>query len=155
MSLSDFPCYKPKLMNYRNGLRIVGGYDAIQSETPYMAGLMRHGGIVCGASIISEKVLVLAAHCVCNNQNNVIKPTLLKAYVGMNKLSDVKLTNEGENKIDDDGITEVFISKILVHPGYVCGKKTENDIGKNHFNQQQDYFKMFRFFQRFCILNPQ
>lgn len=131
MSLSNFPCYKPKLTNYRNGLRIVGGYDAVQSETPYMVGLMKHGGIVCGASIISDKVLILAAHCVCNNQNNIIKPTLLKAYVGMNKLSDVKLMGEKENQIGDDGITEVFIKKIFVHPDYVCGKKTENDIGKH------------------------
>lgn len=48
----------------------------------------------------------------------------------MNKLSDVKLMNDKENQIDDNGIAEVFIKKIFVHPDYVCGKKTENDIGK-------------------------
>lgn len=129
MSLSDFPCYKPKPMNHRNGLRIVGGLDALRSETPYMVGLMKHGGVICGASIISENFLVLAAHCVCNNQNNIIKPTQVKAFVGMHELSEVKAMSE--NDIDDDGIAEVFISKIIVHPGYVCGKKAENDIGEN------------------------
>lgn len=128
MSLSEFPCYKPMPVNYRMGLRIVGGIDAIQSQTPYMVGLMRHGGIVCGASIISERVLILAAHCICNNQNKVIKPTQLKVFLGMNKLSEVKSIDE--NKIDDDGISEVFISKISVHPGYVCGKKAQDDIGE-------------------------
>lgn len=131
MSLSEFPCYKPKPFNYRTGLRIVGGFDSVQGETPYMVGLMKHGGIVCGASIISDKVLILAAHCVCNNQNSVIKPTLLKAYVGMNKLSDVKSIDN--NQVDDDGITQVYIKKISVHPDYVCGKTAENDIGENFF----------------------
>lgn len=151
MSLSNYPCYKPKLLNYRNVLRIVGGYDAIQSETSYMVGLMKHGGIVCGASIISENVLILAAHCVCNNQNNIIKPSLLKAYVGMNKLSDVKLMNERENQVDDDGngISEVFINRIIVHPDYACGKKTGNDIGKNYFNLHFNHMKSFNFFSTF------
>lgn len=135
MSLTEFPCYKPKPFNYRNMLRIVGGIDAHQSETPYMVGLMKHGGVVCGASIISEKVLILAAHCVCNNQNKIIKRTQVKAFVGMNKLSDVKLLNE--NDVGDTGATEVYISSIVVHPEYICGKKTENDIGKTlgHFKK--------------------
>lgn len=128
MSLSEFPCYKPKPINHRNGLRIVGGFDAVRSETPYMVGLMKHGGIVCGASIISENFLVLAAHCVCNNQNDVIKPTQVKAFVGMHEISEVKMMNE-----IDDGIAEVFVNKIIVHPSYVCGRKAENDIGEIHF----------------------
>lgn len=128
MSLSESPCYKPKPINYRMGLRIVGGSETFEGATPYMVGLMKHGGIVCGASIISEKFLILAAHCVCNNQNSIIKPTQLKAFIGMHKLSDTKLLND--NEIDDDGIREVYIDKIIVHPGYVCGKKAENDIGE-------------------------
>lgn len=129
MSLSNFPCYKPKPMNYRNALRIVGGSDAVQSETPYMVGLMRHGGIVCGASIISENFLILAAHCVCNNQNDFIKPTQLKAFIGMHKLSDVR-----SNQISSELISEVLIDKIIVHPDYVCGKQTQNDIGEIRFD---------------------
>jgi secreted trypsin-like serine protease len=134
MSLSDFPCYKPKPANYRNGLRIVGGFDATKGEAPYMVGLMKHGGIVCGASIISENFLILAAHCLCNSHNDIMKPTKLKAFVGMHKLSDIKT-----NQIDDDeSFSEVFIEKIIVHEGYQCGRKAENDIGeffKNPFRK--------------------
>lgn len=129
MSLSDFPCYKPKPSNYRMGLRIVGGADASAGGAPYMAALMKHGGVFCGASIISENFLVLAAHCVCNSQNDVVQPSQLKAVVGMNKLSDLKARNNN----DAQGITEIFVSKIIVHPDYVCGKKAENDIGKMKF----------------------
>lgn len=131
MSLSSSPCYKPKPINYRKGLRIVGGSDALLSATPYMVGLMKNGGVVCGASIISENFLLLAAHCVCNNQNDFIKPTQLKVFLGMNKLSDLMNGNE---VVADDGIVEVFIHKIIVHADYVCGKKAANDIGEFDFH---------------------
>lgn len=125
MSLSNYPCFKPKPLNYRRIGRIVGGFDAKKGEQPYIVGLMRHGGVVCGASIISEDFLVLAGHCVCNNRNQIIKPTQFRAFVGMHKLSDVKVM--AMNQIEDESVAEVFIEKIIVHPNYVCGK-TENDI---------------------------
>lgn len=152
MSLSKFPCYKPKPINHRNGLRIVGGFDAVRRETPYMVGLMKHGGVVCGASIISEDFLILAAHCVCNNQNDVIKPTQVKAFVGMHKISEVKAMNE--NEIDDTGIAEVVVGKIIVHPGYVCGRKAENDIGKIHSNSRNFKLKSFDFHSAFAPKKP-
>lgn len=127
MRLSEAPCYKPKPTNYRMALRIVGGSDSTKGDAPYMVGLMKHGGVVCGASIISEKFLILAAHCVCNNQNKIIKPTQLKAIVGMHKLSESKMLNE--NQIDD-GPLEVAVDKIIPHPDYVCGRNADNDIGE-------------------------
>lgn len=137
MSLSDFPCYKPKPPNYRMGLRIVGGIDAKQGEAPYMVGLMKHGGIVCGASIISENFLILAGHCVCNNQNNVVKPTQLKALIGMYKLSDLKTMPD--NEIEGTTIKEVLVNKIIVHPDYDCGRKAENDVGEYGIDTQRSW----------------
>lgn len=93
---------------------------------------MKHGGIVCGASIISENFLILAAHCVCNNQNNIVKPTQFQFYIGMKKLSDIKQSKD-ENQIPQ----EVFIKQIIVHSDYVCGK-TENDIGESEVYFRQD-----------------
>lgn len=126
INLSDYPCYKPKSINYRNG-RIVGGFNAVKQETVYMAAVTRSGGnIFCGASIISEKLLIIAAHCLCNSQNKVIKPTQIKVYVGVNKASDIrKLEND-----DDDKPIEVFLNEIIIHPEYTCGEKTsDSDIG--------------------------
>lgn len=131
MSLSGSPCYKPRPSNYRIRPRIVGGMDAEQGDAPYMVGVMRGTAIVCGASIISENYLVLAAHCVCNNQNNVMKPSQLKAFVGMNKLSDLKLM--ADNQVEYGTLSEALISKIIIHPDYKCGKTAENDIGETRF----------------------
>jgi secreted trypsin-like serine protease len=130
LNLSNSPCYKPKLFNYRRSLRIVGGFDSELGETPYMVACMKNGVVVCGASIVSERFLVLAAHCVCNNQNSVIRPTQLKIYIGARRITDT-LVVDG-NHLDDDktAINEVFIDKIIVHQEYSCGRNKENDIGE-------------------------
>lgn len=130
LNLSDYPCYKPKQINYRNA-RIVGGYNAVKEETVYMAAVTRSGGnIFCGASIISEKFLIIASHCLCNNQNKIIKPTQIKVYVGVNKVSDIKNLVENSNQ-QEKGPIEVFVNEIIIHPENTCGKKSDSDIGKD------------------------
>lgn len=83
------------------------------------------GNVFCGASIISEKVLILAAHCICNNQNKVIKPTQVRVYIGVNKVSDIKNLND----VNGNGPKEVIVEEIIKHPEYNCGVKSESDIG--------------------------
>lgn len=128
LNLSNYPCYRPKPFNnnHRNA-RIVGGYNAIKEETVYMAAVTRSGGnVFCGASIVSENFLVLASHCICNAQNKVIKPSQIKVYVGVDKVSDIRKLDEYQEK----GPIEVFVSEIIVHPENSCGKKSDSDIGK-------------------------
>lgn len=36
LNLSNYPCYKPERLHPRNA-RVVGGYNAIKGESPYMA----------------------------------------------------------------------------------------------------------------------
>lgn len=134
INLSNTQCYKPNPSNYRRSLRIVGGSDAAVGETPYMVALMKNGVVVCGGSIISEKFLLLAAHCLCNNQNSVIKPTQLKLFLGARKISDVELLDNNHLDEQTRRISEVFIQKIIMHPDYMCGRDKKNDIGEDKIN---------------------
>lgn len=53
----------------------------------------------------------------------------MKAFVGLNKLSDIKIIgNEVDNEEQD--IKEVTVGKIILHPDYDCSKRGDNDIGK-------------------------
>lgn len=52
-----------KSEDFKNETKIVGG-DLIQISTvPYQASLSYDGKFICGASIISTKYLLSAAHC--------------------------------------------------------------------------------------------
>lgn len=125
ISFSSHQCHRPS--NYRNA-RIVGGYNARRDESSYLAVLTRSGGnIFCGSAIISERFILTAAHCVCNNKNKLIQPTQMKVYVGVHDISDIQKIHE--NSIDDGMATEVIVEKIIVHSGYTCGKKSDKDIG--------------------------
>ncbi|KAI1893666.1 hypothetical protein AGOR_G00126050 [Albula goreensis] len=66
--------------------RIVGGQNAEEGEWPWQVSLHIKGSHVCGASIINNRWLVTAAHCV---QDEVItkysQPGMWEAYLGLHK----------------------------------------------------------------------
>ncbi|KAL7019684.1 hypothetical protein ACKWTF_011207 [Chironomus riparius] len=126
LNLSNYPCYKPQRLNYRNS-RIVGGHNALKEQASYLAVLTRSGGnIFCGSSILNEKFIVTAAHCICNNKNKFIQPNQMKVYVGIHETSEIQKIQL--NEIDAGMASEVIVDKIIVHPDYVCGKKSDSDI---------------------------
>lgn len=45
--------------------RIVGGEAAKFGEFPFMVSLLKRSQHFCGASLVSERFLITAAHCLC------------------------------------------------------------------------------------------
>ncbi|NWJ06850.1 TMPS9 protease, partial [Crypturellus undulatus] len=83
--------------------RIVGGSDASRGEFPWQVSLRENNEHFCGATILTEKWLVSAAHCFTEFQD----PTLWAAHVGTTSLSSA-----------DGSAVKMGIARIISHPSY-------------------------------------
>jgi len=98
--------------------KIVNGQQANINEFPYMVALHEKASNIrafCGATIISKRFLLTAAHCAVINSN----PANLEALVG-----DHDLTSSTETLY----AARYDISQIIVHPNYQSQPEVKNDI---------------------------
>ncbi|XP_074834435.1 transmembrane protease serine 9 [Carettochelys insculpta] len=87
----------------RTAHRIVGGTEAIRGEFPWQVSLRENNEHFCGATILSERWLVSAAHCF----NEFQDPAVWAAYMGTSSLSGA-----------DSSTVKAGIGRILPHPLY-------------------------------------
>ncbi|XP_009673347.2 suppressor of tumorigenicity 14 protein-like [Struthio camelus] len=89
--------------------RIVGGEEARSGKWPWQASLqMEAHGHVCGASLISNRWLVSAAHCFLDSDSvRFSVPSGWRAYMGLRAI------NENSNHV-----AMRSIKRIVIHPQY-------------------------------------
>uniref|UniRef100_A0A1Y9H266 trypsin n=1 Tax=Anopheles dirus TaxID=7168 RepID=A0A1Y9H266_9DIPT len=66
--------------------RIIGGTDAKEGAAPYIVSLQNYGRHFCGGSIVGDRWILTAAHCVDGKKSNEV---MIQA--GTNRLDDSRL----------------------------------------------------------------
>ncbi|XP_026831405.1 venom serine protease 34 isoform X1 [Ooceraea biroi] len=85
--------------------RIIGGREVFENEFPWMAGIIsvNRSETICGASIINDRYVVTAAHCI---------------VYGFNK-DDLKVSVGSHNSCKWDTKSTIFsVDSIFPHPNY-------------------------------------
>jgi len=102
-----FPSFSPAGCGIRPGNRdfgfIVGGSEAPPHSYPWAVAVYMNGRFICGASIIKEKYVLCAAHCI-SQSNGIIPARSFKLRVGAHSL-----VNSGQL---------VDVSEHFVHENY-------------------------------------
>nr|XP_032633598.1 transmembrane protease serine 9 [Chelonoidis abingdonii] len=83
--------------------RIVGGTEASRGEFPWQVSLRENNEHFCGATILTEKWLVSAAHCF----NEFQDPAVWAAYMGTISLSG-----------SDSSTVKAGVGRVIPHPSY-------------------------------------
>ena len=97
------PTPPPKLIPKK---LVVGGVEAIPNSIPWQVALVQRGERIprCGGTIICEKFVMTAAHCIGLNPD----VNRFQVLAGEHDLSD-----------DSDGATRHNVKNISVHPDYI------------------------------------
>ena len=98
--------------NSRLSARILGGGEAETGEYPSMVALVNPGiaalerRFFCGATVVAERWVMTAAHCLFDNFGQLLNPEFVRAVAGIN---DLRLdTPDAEHRV----------LRIVVHPDY-------------------------------------
>ncbi|KAM0734718.1 Clotting factor G beta subunit [Formica fusca] len=90
---------------FSSSSRIIGGQEVSENEYPWMAGIIsvNRSRVICGASIINDRYVLTAAHCI---------------VYGFNK-DDLKVTVGAHDSCKWDAKSTIFsVENIFPHPNY-------------------------------------
>ncbi|KAJ8922188.1 hypothetical protein NQ315_004123 [Exocentrus adspersus] len=117
-----------KCGSYKSGQRlakIVGGENAEKGEFPWLVSITRRGGHFCGGTVINNRFILTAGHCLCTGiGQDILKPGNIKITVSQHDLTQ-----------KESDAYQMDIKAISLHPGYICNKP-KDDIAILELDQE-------------------
>ncbi|CAG9761331.1 unnamed protein product [Ceutorhynchus assimilis] len=92
--------------------RIVNGTDALEGEFPFAVSLRHNSRHTCGGTILNEKYILSAAHCVCNDKRYGFEPF---GWLFSPRNSSAYSIQYGLNEITTEATNVVNVKKINCH----------------------------------------
>ncbi|KAH8392823.1 hypothetical protein KR215_002253 [Drosophila sulfurigaster] len=119
LSVSTFGCalHLPIATEFllQNGNnRIIGGKDTPIEAIPWQVLLLKLGRHYCGGVIYSKNIIITAAHCVCDDNANILDPKIFDVRVG--------------SSTSNNGGSVIKVAKTIVHDRLTLDPITEYDI---------------------------
>jgi V8-like Glu-specific endopeptidase len=110
----NFECGTPHYRKQDSIGLVVNGKAAVKGQFPWLIAYYHNGygesGFICGASLVSTKVAVTAAHCIHNKRDDLVrKPEEALFYLGKYFLN----SQPGERDVIISGV-----SKFVLHPNW-------------------------------------
>ncbi|CAL4120555.1 unnamed protein product [Meganyctiphanes norvegica] len=129
-------CIKQKvsecICGQANPYRVVGGEVVYpKNKYPWHVWIKEGKNYLCGGSIINDRYILTAAHCLINFNCAPMGPNKFKVVV-----ADHNIDSSSENVA---ATSTVSVDKVIVHPGYNCNELAEDDdIGLLRLSQSLD-----------------
>ena len=103
----NHPTFKSSIVGGEITPRIIGGTVAKEGEWPWITGiqLRPNGFLFCGGTLIKDKWVLTAAHCLYDTFLKPLQPEDIETLIGRSKLS----TLDGERR---------FVKQIIRHPSF-------------------------------------
>jgi len=121
------------IVNTRKGNDyIMGGNPTKENQYPWMVALTLNGSMICGGSLIDDRTVLTAAHCLCEKKDkdtgkctSFISADRLGVWVG---LHDWRVTDKGQEHIG--------VEEWLKHEEYQLVNSKDNDLALLKLNKR-------------------
>jgi len=118
---------------------IVGGHEADPHTWPWAVGVYRNSQFICGATIIDQKRILCAAHCVKSSNGQTYSASSFSLRVGAHNLKTSGKT--------------VYVSKVTAHRSY-DPYRMQNDIAIFHLKDPLNFALRDSHISPICLMDP-
>ncbi|CAL4089924.1 unnamed protein product, partial [Meganyctiphanes norvegica] len=122
LAVSHLPSVTPKIRDNSSPLKDLGGVAALHSSDTFL-GSNTH---FCGASLISERYLLTAAHCIVDSERPIR----------------ISLGREDLDKDTSPGVNTYEVEDFIVHPGFRSARNNYDDIALIRTTRRVQYGPM-------------